>query len=154
MRTAEEQFRQANDPNGGGGMDMSSTAFAGRADMGIDDSEAGGGGVGGLDAEAGGGGSGGTGGEEGGGGRRGRRRNRASSVMRPTILMRESSTLFRRASESLCRRLGEADGSTLMDPDVSGFEVSGGLIGGCPGFVRGDMTRDKAGRVLERLVQG
>lgn len=125
---------------------MSSTAFAGRADMGmgIDDSETGGRGVEGLDAEAGEGegAAGGAGGQEGGGGRRGRRRNRASSVMRPTILLRESSTIFRRASESLCRRLGEADGSSLMDPDVSGFEVrvSMGCVRGCPGVVRGDVT--------------
>lgn len=115
MRTAEEQFRQANDPNSGGGvgMDASSTAFGG-----VDDVEAGRGvrgspPIGGAEEEEG----AGTGPE---GGRR--RRRRGSSVMAPTILMRESSMLFRRASASFCRRLGEADGS-LMNPDVTAFEV-------------------------------
>ena len=42
--------------------------------------------------------------------------------MAPTILMRESSTLFRRASVSFCRRLGEADGY-LGDSDLTAFEV-------------------------------
>lgn len=130
MRTAEEHFRQANDPNGGGGgggIDGSSTAFGG---VDVGDIEAG------RAAAAGGGrgaGEGGGGGpsaisgaeeEEGStGGRRRRRNNRGSSMMAPTILMRESSTLFRRASVSLCRRLGEADGSYL-DPDVSALDVS------------------------------
>lgn len=117
MRTAEEQFRQANDPNGGGGgggMDVSSTAFGG---VGVDDVEAGRGVTGSPPiggAEEGGAGTGPEGGR--------RRRRRGSSVMAPTILMRESSMLFRRASASFCRRLGEADGS-LMNPDVTAFEV-------------------------------
>ncbi|CAB1114266.1 unnamed protein product [Ectocarpus sp. CCAP 1310/34] len=122
MRTAEEQFRQANDPNGGGGgMDASSTSFGG-----VDDVEAGRGvrgspPIGGTEEEEG----AGTGPE---GGRR--RRRRGSSVMAPTILMRESSMLFRRASASFCRRLGEADGS-LMNPDVTAFELADwGIRGG------------------------
>ncbi|CAM9537037.1 unnamed protein product [Ectocarpus sp. 6 AP-2014] len=117
MRTAEEQFRQANDPNGGGGggMDASSTAFGG-----VDDVEAGRGvrgspPIGGAEEEGEGAGTGPEGGR--------RRRRRGSSVMAPTILMRESSMLFRRASASFCRRLGEADGS-LMDPDVTAFELA------------------------------
>ncbi|CAM9125376.1 unnamed protein product, partial [Hapterophycus canaliculatus] len=110
MRTAEEQFRQANDPNGGGGIGGSSASFGG-----VDDSDAGRGGAGGRGSAA-------PGAEEA-GGRTARRRNGSSSVMAPTILMRESSTLFRRASASFCRRLGETDGS-LLDPDVNAFEVS------------------------------
>lgn len=95
MRTAEEQFRQANDPSG---VDGSST-FAG-----VDE-----------------------------GGEAGNRFPRTgadgplprggSAAATPTILMRESSTLFRRASVSFCRRLGEADGS-LINTDIIPFEVS------------------------------
>lgn len=110
MRTAEEQFRQANDPNGGGAVADTEAGEGGGVGLGAPGESSAGPGAGD------GGGSGGTG---------GRRRNRGgsgSSVVAPTILMRESSTLFRRASVSLCRRLGEADGS-LLDPDVGAFEV-------------------------------
>lgn len=99
MRTAEEQFRQANDPSGAtdGG-----PAFGGGGGAGV---------AGGVDgsfapppaAE-------------------GARPRRRGSMMAPTILMRESSTLFRRASVSFCRRLGEADGS-FADSDLMAFEV-------------------------------
>ncbi|CAN0412231.1 unnamed protein product [Pylaiella littoralis] len=129
MRTAEEHFRQANDPNGGGGggggADGSSRSFGVDVDNDDDDADAAGGRSAGGDGEVAGGGSSAIPGPgEGGGAERRRlRNNRGSSVMAPTILMRESSTLFRRASESLCRRLGEADGSYL-DPDVSAFDLA------------------------------
>lgn len=110
MHTAEEQFRQANDPNGGGGH------------AGGPDTETGGGGGAGLGA-AGTRESSAAGAGEGGGGDEGGRRRNRGRVMGPTLLMRESSTLFRRASVSLCRRLGEVDG-TLLDPEVGAFEAS------------------------------
>ncbi|CAM9674448.1 unnamed protein product, partial [Sphacelaria rigidula] len=72
MRTVEETFRQAHDPNGVNGPEVSTAGVFPEA----------------APAAA--------------------RRN-ASARPTPTILMRESSTLFRRASVSFVRRLGEAD---------------------------------------------
>ncbi|CAM9708262.1 unnamed protein product, partial [Laminaria digitata] len=98
MRTAEEQFRQANDPSGAtdGG-----PGFGGGGEAGVA------------------GGNGGFAPPPAAEGARPRRR----AMMAPTLLMRESSTLFRRASVSFCRRLGEADGS-LADSDIMAFEFS------------------------------
>ncbi|CAN0006190.1 unnamed protein product, partial [Discosporangium mesarthrocarpum] len=98
MTTAQEEFQQANDPSGGGG--------------------------------GGGGGAGGQG---------GRARSGSGAgvglgppilmgvVTAPTILMRESSTLFRRASASFCRRLGEADGA-LLETDIISVQVWGRVV--------------------------
>lgn len=96
MRTAEEQFRQANDPN-----PVTETPAFGSVS-----------------------GEGGAGGQEGfaPSGARGHRRARGRASMTPTILMRESSTLFRRASVSFCQRLGEAN-SVEGEQEIISFEV-------------------------------
>lgn len=96
MRTAEQQFRQANDPNGGTGNarfggSNDPDASGSRSRMGADEAGAGNG------------------------------QSRAFPG-RPTILFRESSTLFRRASVSFCRRLGEAD-SALLETDIMSLQV-------------------------------
>lgn len=86
MRTAEETFRQAQDPNGVSGPGVSTAGvFPQPAPAGsIPDTSV-----------------------------------RAT----PTILMREGSTLFRRASVSFCRRLGAADGM-LLESDIMSLQVS------------------------------
>lgn len=96
MRTAEEQFRQANDPN----PVTESPPFG---------SVSGEGRAGGQEGFA----SSDTG---------GRRRPRGRASMTPTILMRESSTLFRRASVSFCQRLGEVN-NVEGEQEIISFEV-------------------------------
>lgn len=105
MRTAEETFRQANDPNGeatgnstlGGGIDGSASTSGAFSEQ-----------AGGAGVVVGGENSAGAG--------------PALESSAPTILFRESSTLFRRASVSFCRRLGEADGS-LLETDIMSLQV-------------------------------
>lgn len=97
MRTAEHEFRQANDPNGV----TRDNSFNG---------------ANGPD------GSGSSGYPQDQGAGTGSGRSGAFSG-RPTILFRESSTLFRRASVSFCRRLGEADGA-LLETDIMSLQVS------------------------------
>lgn len=87
MRTVEETFRQAHDPNGVNGPEVSTAGVFPEA------------------APA------------------ATTRNAVPVRATPTILMRESSTLFRRASVSFCRRLGEADGHVL-ESDLMSLQVS------------------------------